>query len=173
MGFVNAHYISYITGMGESPLVASYALATVGLMSIIGAVTFGYLADHYNARLTLAVSYGFRSIGYALLLIGGSFPMAVIGVMFIGISWTSVISLTGSVSSQFFGLKKLGTIYGTMFGVMPFGASAGVWVAGKIFDVNGSYDTALWLSLLAGLGTSLIIGIPRFRQPISQLGHSN
>ena len=99
--------------------------------------------------------------------------MAVIGVMFIGISWTSVISLTGSVSSQFFGLKKLGTIYGTMFGVMPFGASAGVWVAGKIFDVNGSYDTALWLSLLAGLGTSLIIGTPRFRQPVSQLRHSN
>ena len=94
MGFVNAHYISYITGMGKDTLIASYALATVGITSIIGAVIFGYIADHYNSRYTLAISYGFRSIGYALLIIGGSFKMAVIGVMFIGMSWTSVISLS-------------------------------------------------------------------------------
>jgi len=166
MGFVNAHYISYITGMGKDTLVASYALATVGITSIIGAIIFGYIADRYNSRYTLAVSYGFRTIGYILLLVGGSFKMAVIGVMFIGMSWTSVISLTGSVSSQYFGLKKLGTIYGTMFGVMPFGASAGVWVAGKVFDMNGSYDFALWLSMIMALGATLLIGIPRFQKPL-------
>ena len=69
MGFVNAHYISYITGMGKDTLVASYALATVGITSIIGAIIFGYIADRYNSRYTLAVSYGFRTIGYILLLV--------------------------------------------------------------------------------------------------------
>jgi MFS family permease len=123
MGFVNAHFVAYAQELGASTIVSAGALATVGVTGVIGALTFGNIGDRYNTRYVLAVAYSFRGIGYAVLLLSNSLPMATIGVMIIGASWTTVISLTGSVSADQFGLRRLGTVYGAIFGIMPLGAA--------------------------------------------------
>ncbi len=164
MGFVNAHFIAYAEGLGAGSVLAAGALATVGVTGVIGALTFGNLGDRYNTRYVLAVAYSFRGIGYGVLLLASSLWMATIGVMIIGASWTTVISLTGSVSADQFGLRRLGTVYGSIFGVMPLGAAAGVWIAGKIYDSQGSYDIALMAAMAVGLTAAVVIGLPRYRQ---------
>ena len=164
MGFVNAHFIAYATGLGAGTVAAAGSLATVGAMSIVGALIFGQLADRRGVRPILAITYGFRGLGYGVLLLADSLPMATLGIMIIGISWTSVISLTGAISADQFGLRRLGTVYGSIFGVMPLGAAAGVWIAGRVFDETGSYDLALQISIGVGLGAALLIGLPRYRQ---------
>jgi MFS family permease len=164
MGFVNAHFVAYAEGLGASTIVAAGALATVGVTGVIGALTFGNIGDRYNTRYVLAVAYSFRGIGYAVLLLSSSLPMATIGVMIIGASWTTVISLTGSVSADQFGLRRLGTVYGAIFGIMPLGAAAGVWIAGRLYDTQGSYDIALFIAMAVGLTSAAVIGLPRYRQ---------
>jgi MFS family permease len=164
MGFVNAHFVAYATSLGAGTVAAAVALATVGAMSVTGALVFGSLADKHGARPVLAVAYAFRGAGYGVLLMADSLVLATIGIMIIGASWTSVISLTGAVSSNQFGLRRLGTVYGMIFGVMPLGASSGVWIAGRVFDTRDSYDLALWIAMAIGLGAAAIVGIPRYRQ---------
>ncbi len=164
MGFVNAHFVAYAEGLGASTIVAAGALATVGVTGVIGALTFGNIGDRYNTRYVLAVAYSFRGIGYAVLLLSNSLPMATIGVMIIGASWTTVISLTGSVSADQFGLRRLGTVYGAIFGIMPLGAASGVWIAGRLYDTQGSYDIALFIAMAVGLTSAAVIGLPRYRQ---------
>ena len=164
MGFVNAHFVAYVEGFGASSIVAAGALATVGVTGVIGALTFGNLGDRYNTRYVLAVAYSFRGIGYGILLLAPSLWVATLGVMVIGASWTTVISLTGSVSADQFGLRRLGTVYGAIFGIMPLGAAAGVWIAGRVYDSTGSYDIALWISMAVGLTSAALIGIPKYRQ---------
>jgi MFS family permease len=163
MGFVNAHFVAFATGLGASTIAASSALASVGVMSIIGALSFGYLADRRGKRPMLALAYAFRGAGYGVLLMANSLPIAMLGVMIAGASWTSAISLTGAVSADEFGLRRLGTVYGAIFAIMPIGASLGVWIAGRVYDTNGNYDLALWLSMGVGLGAAAIIGLPRYR----------
>ncbi len=169
MGFVNAHFVAYATGFGASAIAAAGGLATVGVMSITGALVFGTLADRHGTRPILAIAYGFRGLGYAVLLMANSLPMAIIGVMLIGVAWTSVISLTGAVSADQFGLRRLGTVYGALFGVMPLGAASGVWRAGRVVDNSGSYDLALQISMVLGIGSALLIGLPRYRQLAPEL----
>ena len=164
MGFVNAHFIAYATGLGAGTVAAAGSLATVGAMSIAGAVIFGYFSDRRGVRPILAIAYAFRGLGYAVLLMADSLTMATLGVMIIGISWTSVISLTGAISADQFGLRRLGTVYGSIFGVMPLGAASGVWIAGRVFDNTGTYDLALQISMGIGLGAALLIGLPRYRE---------
>ena len=164
MGFVNAHFVAYATGLGASAIAAAGGLATVGAMSIAGALIFGTMADRHGTRPILAIAYGFRGIGYGVLLMANSLPMAIAGVMLIGVAWTSVISLAGAVSADQFGLRRLGTVYGALFGVMPLGASLGVWIAGRVFDNSGSYDVALQISMALGIGAALLIGLPRYKQ---------
>ena len=47
-----------------------------------------------------------------------------------------------------------------MFMVMPFGASSAVWLAGKIYDTDGKYDLAMWLSLGMGVVATAAIAMP-------------
>ncbi|MBT3555863.1 MAG: MFS transporter [Chloroflexi bacterium] len=160
MGFVNAHFVAYTTDFGATAVQGAGALATVGIAGLAGGLSFGYLADRFGRRPFLALSYAMRAIGYAVLLMATSLPLAILGVVIIGSSWTSVISLTGTVTSDEFGLRRLGTIYGTMFMVMPFGASSAVWLAGKIYDTNGNYDQAMWISLSMALIAATAIAMP-------------
>ncbi|MBT4126930.1 MAG: MFS transporter [Chloroflexi bacterium] len=160
MGFVNAHFVAYTTDFGATAVQGAGALATVGIAGLAGGLSFGYLADRFGRRPFLALSYGMRAVGYAVLLMATSLPLAILGVVIIGSSWTSVISLTGTVTSDEFGLRRLGTIYGTMFMVMPFGASSAVWLAGKIYDTNGNYDLAMWISLGMALIAATAIAMP-------------
>ncbi len=169
MGFVNAHFIAYATGLGAGTVAAAGSLATVGAMSIAGALVFGHFSDKKGVRPILAIAYGFRGFGYIVLLMADSLPMATLGVMIIGISWTSVISLTGAISADQFGLRRLGTVYGSIFGIMPLGAASGVWIAGRVFDETNSYDLALLISMALGLGAALLIGLPRYRQLAPEL----
>lgn len=160
MGFVNAHFVAYTTDLGATAIQGAYALATVGIAGLAGGLGFGLLADRYGRRRLLVIAYSIRGLGYAVLLSATSLPMAILGVVIIGISWTSVISLTGTVVSDVYGLRRLGTIYGTMFAVMPFGASSAIWLAGRIYDSTGNYDIALWISLGMGLLAAAAVAMP-------------
>ena len=172
MGFVNAHFVAYAEGFGASSIVAAGALATVGVTGVIGALTFGNIGDRYNTRYILAVAYSFRGIGYGVLLLANSLPLATVGGMIIGASWTSVISLTGSVSAEQFGLRRLGTVYGAIFGIMPLGAASGVWIAGRVYDSQGSYDLALWAAMAVGLTSAALIGVPKYQQLAPEIDRS-
>lgn len=160
MGFVNAHFVAYTTDFGATAVQGAGALATVGIAGLAGGLGFGYLADKYGRRPLLAISYSFRALGYAVLLLANSLPMATLGVVIIGSSWTSVISLTATVTSDEYGLRRLGTIYGTMFAVMPFGASSAIWLAGRNYDAYGNYDLAMWVSMGMGLIAAAAIILP-------------
>ncbi len=160
MGFVNAHFIAFTTDLGASAVQGAGALATVGIAGLAGGLGFGYFADRFGRRPLLSFAYGMRALGYGVLLMATSLPLAILGIVIIGTSWTSVISLTGTVSSDEFGLRRLGTIYGTMFAVMPFGASLAVWLAGQIYDSTGSYDIAMWISLVLGLIAAMAVALP-------------
>ena len=160
MGFVNAHFIAYTGDLGVTAIQGAYALATVGIAGLAGGLGFGFMADKYGRRPLLVLAFIFRALGYTVLLTANGLPMAILGIVIIGSSWTSVISLTGTVASDTYGLRRLGTIYGTMFTVMPFGASASVWLAGQIYDSSGSYDKALCISLGMGLLAATAVAMP-------------
>ena len=112
MGCVNAHFIAYTTDLGATAIHGAYALATVGVAGLAGGLGFGLMADKYGRRSLLVLAYVIRGLGYGVLLMATGLPMAILGVVIIGSSWTSVISLTGTVASDTYGLRRLGTIYG-------------------------------------------------------------
>jgi len=88
------------------------------------------------------------------------------GILMVGFSWNAVVSITAAYASDRFGLSQLGTIYGTMFAVMPLGSGFGAYLGGLLYDSQGTYALAIWSNIaLLLLATMAVFSIKDRRLP--------
>jgi MFS family permease len=158
-GFVSlvVHQIPYFeTQIGVSKSVAGGTIAVFTLLSIIGRVGFGWLADRYSKRLMMAGAMASLSIGLVVLGLAPNFWVAVAGVAIAAPGFGGTIPLRPSMTADYFGTKNFGTLNGTVQFISTTGGAAGPWIVGYIVDVNGSY-TEGWLISAAVVA---LVGIP-------------
>ena len=168
MSFVNAHFVTYARDdLGYPAMVAAGAFSLIGAAAIIGALYLGHLSDSQGRRRWLAFSYQLRTVGFIVVLLsmGISFldirPLGLsallVGITLVGFSWTSVVSITGAYASDRFGVTNLGTIYGTMFAVMPIGSGFGAYLGGVLYDWKGTYEIAIWSNIVLLIISTLLV----------------
>ncbi len=92
-----------------------------------------------------------------MLLQESDLPSLYLGSFLLGISWTSTGALTSAITADKCGLKHLGTIYGTMFTIMPIGSGVGAYLAGVIYELRHGYELTLIASALAGLIAAVVV----------------
>ena len=167
MSFVNAHFVTYARDLGYHPMVAAAAFRLIGASALVGALLLGHLSDKHGRRGLLTFSYQLRTLGFIVVLLsmGISFlgipPLGLtallVGIILVGFSWNAVVSITAAYASDRFGVANLGTIYGTMFAVMPLGSGLGAYLGGLFYDHRGSYDVAIWSNIVLLLVAALMV----------------
>ena len=99
----------------------------------------GPLADKFGNKNLLGMTYGFRAFGYLCILLlpgqWGLWAFAIIG----GASWLATVPVTISLTTDFYGLKKSGTLNGIVFMSHQIGGSVGIQFGGIMRDISGSY----------------------------------
>ena len=178
MSFVNAHFVSYARDLGYHPMVAAGSFSLVGLWAIIGTVVLGHLSDKQGRRKWLGFAYNLRALGFFIVLLSMGISFAGIpplglgallgGLVLVGISWNSVIGISAAYTTDRFGISHLGTIYGTMFAVMPLGSGLGAFLGGLFYDIRGTYDIAIWSNVILLLASALLVFSNRERRPTLQ-----
>ena len=158
MSFVNAHFVAYITDLGYSRLIAAGSFSLIGGCAILGALVLGHLSDKNGRRSYLSFSYALRCVGFVLVLLSMGIPLfgvpamglatLLTGIVLVGLSWNAVVAITAAFASDRFGVKNLGTIYGTMFAVMPLGSGFGATLGGFLYEARQTYDLAIWSNLI-------------------------
>ena len=158
MSFVNAHFVTYVQDLGYHQMVAAGAFSLIGASAIIGALLMGHLSDKQGRRGLLSFSYNLRALGFIVVLLSMGIPFLnipslgipalLVGILLVGFSWNAVVSITAAYASDRFGISQLGTIYGTMFAVMPLGSGLGAYLGGVLYDTRGTYDIAIWTNIL-------------------------
>ena len=177
MSFVNAHFITYVRDLGYHPMVAAGVFSLIGAAALVGALFLGHLSDKHGRRVWLSVSYHLRTMGFIVVLLsmGVSFlgipalgltPL-LIGVLLVGFSWNAVVSITAAYASDRFGVSNLGSIYGTMFAVMPLGSGLGAYLGGLLYDFRGTYDWAIWSNVLLLFVSAVLVFSIGERRPTS------
>ena len=137
-------YLESDLDVSKSVAGASVMLLTV--VSIVGRLGFGILADRYSKRLLLVVSSVLVVLGMAVMALADSFAMALVGIILFAPGFGGSIPVRPAMLADYFGTKYFGTINGLGALVMTTGGAVGPWLAGVLVDRTGSYEAAWWLS---------------------------
>ena len=148
------HLIPLLEDQNYSSAQAASLLGLMFLLSGIGRIGSGMLADRIDYRLVLVSLIGFQILGLLLLVaIGQSqYWLAAFFALIFGIGFGGTIPLRPFLIMELFGARAFGALQGLVqVGAIGAGVVGPVFY-GWVFDSTGSYD----LAVFATLGTILI-----------------
>ncbi|UFS57023.1 MFS transporter [Comamonadaceae bacterium M7527] len=155
--FIGVHMPSYLKDEGLSPVVASYALALIGLFNVFGTYAAGALGQRLAKRKILAFIYLARAVVITLFIAAPLTPMSVyIFSAVMGVLWLSTVPPTNAIVAGIFGVQHLSMLGGFVFFSHQIGSFMGVWMGGVLYDSTGSYDVVWYLAIALGVFAALI-----------------
>lgn len=139
------HQVPYFESLGYTPAKAAFTVTIVLLMSGIGRIGSGILADFVDLRWILIGVCALNVLGWAYLSIVqvSNLFEATLFSAFFGISFGACIPLRAVVLSRLFGERALGSLIGLLQGgTLATGMVSPIFM-GWIYDITGSYLVAL------------------------------
>jgi MFS family permease len=141
------HQAAYLVDYKIAPFVAASVVSLVGLASIAGKAGGGWFSDRFGREVTHAIGMAcvVASVGVLGLVAHrpGAAPAYLYGAL-IGLGYSVTAALMPAIFTDVFRGRSFGTIFGTLQVATAIGGSIGPWLAGRIFDVTGSYALALY-----------------------------
>jgi len=139
---IMVHVVPHATDLGISAISAAGILAIIGGAGIVGRVMMGSAGDRIGNKVAITICFVLLSATLFWLIAAKEVWMLYLFAAIFGFAYGGVISLQSPTVAELFGLSSHGVILGvTAFG-MSTGEAISPLLAGKIFDVAGSYDPA-------------------------------
>ena len=162
---VLAHQIKYAQDVGFSSFQAASAFALFGFVSIGGQIA-AFISDIIGRERTAAIGVFLSLIGLgALMSVCDASQLWLLYVYSVcGGFGTGLFSPTVIVgSADLFHGRNIGAISAMVLTGVGFGGAIGPWLGGFIYDIQGSYTLAFFISLaaIALAGVSFWIAAPR------------
>ena len=142
VGLIGTHLIPHAVEHGFTEVTAANVLAMMGALNIVGAMASGYLTDRFNPRILLATYYGLRALSLVLLpLVADVTGLILFGILF-GLDWIATIPPTTALTTDRFGKRSFGSIFGWISFSHQVGSALAALGAGIVRDALGDYQLA-------------------------------
>jgi len=162
------HQVAYLVDHGVSALAAASVVGVVGLASVAGKTGWGALSDRFGRELAYTLAFACVLASVGALVVAGARPSPVLPYVYavlIGLGYAATAPLTPAVASDLFGGPRFPRIFGVLHATNSFGGAVGVWTAGYIFDVTGSYALGLWVTALMAVCAPALLWVAAPRRP--------
>ena len=142
---LNVHLIAYLIGIGYRPSSAAFAMSLVFGCALMGKILMGLFADRMSGRIALCADLVIGAAGLVLLLGATRIALLASFVIVFGFTFGAPVALLPLVMAESLGLKRFGTLGGLAGLAQATGAALGPVIAGRVFDLTGSYTSAFEL----------------------------
>jgi predicted MFS family arabinose efflux permease len=149
-----AHLSAAARDLGISDARAVGLVGLIGIGSLTGRFAIGAVADRVGRPLTLVLAEA--SLGAAMLLwwAAGGYPALALFALWMGLSYGGIVSLMPALCMDLYGARAVSSIIGTLYTGAALGNVAGPWIAGRVFDAQGSYAPVIvGCAVLSALAT--------------------
>lgn len=140
------HMVPHATDLGLTAISASSIMAFIGGLSIVGRIGLGNAGDRIGNRTAYIIAYSLTLVSLLWVQVATNLWMFYLFAAVFGLAYGGEATLMAPIIARLFGLKAHGAIYGIIFFGISIGGAIGPYLAGKIFDITGRYQTAFWLS---------------------------
>ncbi len=136
------HLVTYLIGLGYSATFGAGMASLALLLAAGGKLVMGTVSDRVSARVALAVNFSIQGVAMLLALGLASRAMVPVFMLLYGLTLGAPLVLLPLLTADSMGLKRFGSIGGIAGVFNTIGAAVGPVLAGRIFDVSGSYALA-------------------------------
>ncbi len=148
MHVVSVHIVIHAIDQGISASNAASVLSVSAGISLVARVAVGNVADQVGYKKTLVTCLILSEIAFVYLLLAkGLWMLYIFGIIFSFGLWASS-GLVPAITAELFGLRSIGTIYGSIAFGGSVGGAFGPMLVGYLYDVTGSYQLGFVLCLL-------------------------
>ena len=155
------HIVPHATDLGISAANAAGILAVIGGLSIVGKVLLSSIGDRIGNKRAIIISLSLASMALLWLLVAREVWMLYLFAVVFGLGYGGMAVLESPMVAELFGLRSHGTLLGMIMAGVMAGGAFGALMAGRIFDITGSYQLAFLISM--GLSVTGLILTPLLR----------
>ena len=151
------HIVPHATDMGLPPATAAGVLSMIGGVSMFGRFLMGTANDRIGGKRSLVICFIMLLCGLVLLQVASEAWVLFLFAAVYGLALGGFFTVMSPTVAELFGIGSHGELFGIAVFIGTLGGSIGPLLAGRIFDVTGSYQAVfLVLTGLAVLGLVLI-----------------
>jgi MFS family permease len=155
-----AHQVAFFVDRGLTPLIASYIVGIIGIVSVGGKILWGALSDKIGREITYTLGAICSITGMIFLILFNSLPILnfpYFFAFFFSMGYAATAALPPLITADFFEGGAYGRIYGTLNMINNIGGAFGAWLAGFLFDRLGNYLPVFILLIACSLFSCLNI----------------
>lgn len=140
---LTVHMVPLLHDAGMDSMQAAGVASLTGVGVLLGRLVIGWLMDRFFAPRLAAAIFSLTALGCLLLAYGG-LGLAPVAAFLIGFSLGAEVDLISYLTARYFGIRRYGFLYATIYAWFVVGAAIGPYVAGRIYDATGNYSAAIW-----------------------------
>ncbi len=161
-GSVQQHLRPYAGDLGIGSMETAFLISVFASVMIMGKIFFGLMADRFDHRMLFLTALGACAVVVIGLILSPLYPSLVVLAGLLGFSAGGFLPLLGAMVARHFGAASFGSVLGL---VGPFLAISafGPIAYGVLYELNGDYSMAFWISLVMLLPGAIVILLLRQR----------
>jgi len=144
---VVAHIAPHVTDLGISATVAASVVSTWGAASILGRIGLGSISDRLGSKSAFLIALFFLTSSLVLLQFVDEAWMFYVFAVLYGTGHGAVFTVISPLLAELFGLRSLGATFGVVLFMGTISGASSPVLAGRIYDVTGSYRLAFLICL--------------------------
>ncbi len=159
---VPLHIVVHGTDLGLTLETAATLLSVMAAASVAGRLAVGGLSDRLGGRRAYVLCFVPLIASLVALVFVREPAFLFASIALYGAAHGGFFTVVSPTVAEFFGLRAHGAIFGVILFFGTLGGSVGPILAGRVFDLTGSYDPAfITLAAMAALGLVLALTLRR------------
>jgi len=159
-GLVGTHLIPHAIDRGIPAVAAAATVGVMGGLNFVGTTFSGWIIDRVAPKKWLALIFVLRALSLFILPFVTNFSGLFIFAVIYGLDWFATVAPTIAITSDTFGKRSVGIIYGWIFVFHQMGGAVAATAAGAVRVYMGDYQYAflaggIMAMIAAGLALSI------------------
>ena len=151
------HIVPYARDRGMEPAIAAGVLSTIGGVSMLGRAVIGTANDRIGGKRSLMICFIILVCGLIWLQMATEAWMLFAFAAIYGLAHGGLFTVMSPTVAELFGTGSHGLLFGIVLFSGTLGGAIGPLMAGRIFDLTGSYRLVfLILTAMAVVGFILV-----------------